>query len=212
MTNPDDLDDPERPSPAPRRVLGWHSIPGFFDFEDCYRDAVRFAPRGAALVEIGSFLGRSIAMLARYAIDTLRDDIKIYAVDPWGPWCPEEEPGRSVVLARGGTIFPAFLSLMHEHAPEELERITVLRMPSLEAAAFFRRPEAPRVSFAFIDAEHSYQHVLNDIDAWSKVVIPGGVLAGHDYTSEFPGVVQAVHERFGPETSRRGNSWWKVLP
>ena len=64
----------------------------------------------------------------------------------------------------------------------------------------------------FIDADHTYDSVLKDIRAWAPKVRPGGILAGHDYGWEFPGVVRAVQE-FAVATGWRlltsnGNVWF----
>ena len=71
---------------------------------------------------------------------------------------------------------------------------TRLQYHSVKAAEYFSTGELDAV---FIDADHSYESVLSDIDAWYPKVRSGGVLSGHDYTEEFfPGLVKAVRERF----------------
>lgn len=54
------------------------------------------------------------------------------------------------------------------------------------------------LDFVFIDASHDYESVKADIAAWTPKVKPGGMVLGHDWNPErFPGVIQAVTERFG---------------
>ena len=48
--------------------------------------------------------------------------------------------------------------------------------------------------FVYIDADHSYQSVKQDIHLWFPKVRSGGVICGHDYSSSWPGVMQAVDE------------------
>lgn len=48
--------------------------------------------------------------------------------------------------------------------------------------------------FAFLDGDHSYESAQLDIDAWAGKVRQGGLLAGHDYSPLYPGVVRAVNE------------------
>jgi cephalosporin hydroxylase len=84
----------------------------------------------------------------------------------------------------------------------------LLWMPSTEAAAFVVDGWA---DFVFIDAGHSYQAVLADIDAWQPKVRPGGWLGGHDHHPKFPGVIRAVGERFdGRLTLLPGNIWARM--
>lgn len=53
------------------------------------------------------------------------------------------------------------------------------------------------LDFVFIDADHRYAAVRDDIAAWSPKVRPGGWFGGHDYDRRFPGVIQAVNLAFG---------------
>jgi SAM-dependent methyltransferase len=54
-----------------------------------------------------------------------------------------------------------------------------IRQFSLDAVKTF----APgSLDFVYLDANHEFQHVVNDICEWSKVVRPGGIVAGHDFT------------------------------
>lgn len=70
----------------------------------------------------------------------------------------------------------------------------VIKKDSLEAVK-----DIPNESldFVFIDANHHYQTVRNDIREWSKKVRKGGIVSGHDYyifNSGNRGVVDAVDE------------------
>jgi cephalosporin hydroxylase len=52
-----------------------------------------------------------------------------------------------------------------------------------------------KFDLVFIDADHSYEAVKEDIAMYSRVIREGGTLSGHDYNPEgFPGVCQAVNE------------------
>src|SRR5690606_36128109 len=71
-----------------------------------------------------------------------------------------------------------------------------------------------KVDFAYIDARHEYEYVKSDMNAWWDLISDDGILAGHDYDSMHPGVMQAVDEF---EKSRRvqvyytpdhPNSWY----
>lgn len=84
----------------------------------------------------------------------------------------------------------AFDAVALRHKP----RLTLLEKRSLEAAAWL---EPASLDFVFIDADHSYQAVRDDIAAWRTRLKPGGWLCGHDYDPrKFPGVVAAVDDAF----------------
>jgi len=48
------------------------------------------------------------------------------------------------------------------------------------------------LDLVFIDGDHSYVAVREDIQAWRPFLRPGGILAGHDY--HLDSVITAVHE------------------
>ena len=54
----------------------------------------------------------------------------------------------------------------------------MFRCSSLDAAKCI--PDES-LDFVFIDGNHAYEYVVEDIAAWSKKVRPGGIVAGHDY-------------------------------
>ena len=55
------------------------------------------------------------------------------------------------------------------------------------------------VDLVFIDANHTYEHVKEDIEAWYPKIRDGGILSGHDFNGDFPGVEKAVREYFEPK-------------
>jgi hypothetical protein len=46
----------------------------------------------------------------------------------------------------------------------------------------------------YIDGNHSYEFIKEDIKTWWEKIPEGGVLAGHDYSSAWPDVKRAVDE------------------
>lgn len=52
----------------------------------------------------------------------------------------------------------------------------------------------PPIRLVYIDGDHSYAGVANDISAWWKFLPADGILAGHDYDPGHSGVMQAVNE------------------
>ena len=61
----------------------------------------------------------------------------------------------------------------------------------------FRSPDG-FFDFVFIDANHSYEAVREDVAAWAPKVRSGGIVSGHDYypgkSYKQCGVIQAVDE------------------
>lgn len=194
--------------------MSWQDIPGWYGFESTYRLAVDQARDGAVLVEVGVAFGRSLAHLARLVIDSGKR-VKIWGVDPfWDTWwhVPEQYPTHCTRPTWGGEFaqfgrdlggpFSAFVHCMRTHAPEELERVNVLRCTSADAAKIVGPTD-----LVMIDADHNYEAVVQDIALWKPHMLPGGILAGDDYSPEFPGVVRAVGEAFGGAAEIAGTTW-----
>ncbi len=75
-------------------------------------------------------------------------------------------------------------------------QVTIYRMPSTQAAALVPN----EIDLVFIDGNHEYAEVKQDIQSWLPKVRRGGLLAGHDYAPNIPmfsGVKAAVDEKFG---------------
>lgn len=197
--------------------MSWQDIPGWYDWQDIYARAVADAPRDrpSVMVEVGVAFGRSLAHLARLAIDSGKP-ITVYGVDPWvDDWNPDwskDETKRPTwgaehaewARAQGGP-FSAFIKMMQTHAPAELEFVKVVRARGVDLAAMLRHERTPHL--VWIDGDHRYEGVRADISAWDWV--EPRWLGGHDYTPDFVGVQRAVHEAFG-ELPRIGSSW--LLP
>ena len=190
--------------------MSWQEIPGWFDWSWLYDFAVERAPKNAVLVEVGVAFGRSLAYLARRAIDAKRDDLRIVGVDPWRDdwtapygWAEDSRPtwgSEHAAWARAqGGPFSAFVVSMREHAPQELERVEVVRGYSVDASCMIGMPW-----LAFLDGDHREAAVAADVEAWGEC----DVLAGHDYSTDFPGVIAAVDRSVGDVDVRPGGTTW----
>lgn len=94
----------------------------------------------------------------------------------------------------GGKVPQDQFDLLHEWIenvrlkPYE-DRVELIRKPSIVAANQFMRT----VDCVFIDADHRYDAVLQDLRAWyPKIKSKGGILCGDDYWMD--SVKKAVHE------------------
>lgn len=111
--------------------------------------------------------------------------LHLWMVDPWKPY-----EGNSVL----GNLDQAAFDRARSHAlwwtEHARERRFVLQESSQQAASRFAEAA---LDFVFIDANHLYEHVRNDLRAWWPKLRPGGLLTGHDYG-----------------TGRDAEGWWGV--
>lgn len=101
---------------------------------------------------------------------------------------------------------------------EKDKRISLVRLPSVVAAITF--PDES-LDFVFIDANHSYRAVLDDMDAWYPKVKSGGLFSGHDYCPDdtnWPNwnEVKSAVDRWSAERwipfEAKCDSWWMIKP
>jgi hypothetical protein len=175
---------------APTFIEGyWRSIPGWFDYQDIYDVAVEEAKDGAHFVEIGCWLGRSTCYLAE-AVAKSSKNISITVVDTF---CGVPDDELQLLLGRhGGSVDEAFRTNMNRSGLSTL--VDVIVEDSKIAHGRFAEGS---LDFVFIDGDHSYEGVRQDITNWLPKVRRGGTLAGHDYGNS-ESVRRAVDELLGP--------------
>lgn len=130
-----------------------------------------------AIVEIGSFMGRSTAFLA--AGSKLCGREKVVAVDHF-LGSAEHQAGQhfaNPTLIQTGTTFHRFQENMRRFNLDDY--VTPIRASSTEAASQWQGP----IRLLFIDGDHEYESIRHDFEAWSRFVVPHGLIALHDVSN-----------------------------
>lgn len=173
----------------------WFNYQNFYRYVSQRRDWNTF-------VEVGVWKGHSISFLASLLRD--REDVKIYAVDLFEDtykWEDEPELRKQVEF-----VYDIYNAVLDQSKTREM--ITDMKGLSWEMAENF---EEESVDFVFIDADHEYDSVKKDIEAWLPKIRKGGVISGHDYAAHASGVISAVNEKFeNPVTTPEG-VWYKEV-
>lgn len=153
--------------------------------------------------EIGvAYGGQSQYLLEQTHIETL------YSIDPYKHFTKNEYPDFLNFEQKVHDVL--FLKVM-----EKLEifgnRSILLRETSQDAV---KRFDDNSLDFVYIDANHTYEYVRDDLNRWSCKVRPGGLIAGDDYIN-WPGVSKAVREFTQAHRisfNVQGNKWWFIKP
>ena len=166
----------------------------WFDSPNVYKMLVENCRDDGKIVELGAWKGRSSAFLVVEAYNK-SPKIEVHIVDTWGgnPFDGSEDQSTDA--------YSKFISNMSLLA----RPYQAYRMTTNEAVGFFKDESLDAV---FIDADHSYEAVKMDIKNWMPKVRKGGILAGHDYSSAWSGVIRAVDEIF-PDSEKIEFCWVK---
>lgn len=171
-------------------------IPGWFDFSGFY-DFIASQYYSGVFVEIGTWKGLSITYLA----DKVKHKpIRIYGVDTFKGTAGEHDEDIDVI---NGTLFETYCKNITPYP-----NIVTIQKPSNEAYKDFSDHS---IDFVFIDADHHYEAVKEDINNWIHKVKKGGIISGHDYAYGGEcGVIPAVDELL-PDALKLGNVWYYKL-
>lgn len=140
-------------------------------------DLVRIIDTKKPVAELGVAEGLfSRDMLKNWGIP------KLYSVDAW---MTINQPGD-------GGFAQEWHDKNYENAVKLLsefgERSVILRGLTHKMVSFVSDNS---LGLLYIDADHSYNGVMRDLNAWYNKVSPGGVIAGHDFGDPSYGVKRA---------------------
>lgn len=173
------------------RIARWHVMAGVSLFHG-YRKGVE--------------LGVSAGRFTMFLCGTIHD-MEMIAVDRW-----ESQPNNTV---EGGQTY---MDWDHEASYRSFSdncerffpgRVKILRMDTSAAAPVV---EDESQDFVFIDADHSYEGCKRDIENWLPKVRRGGMLCGHDYSTDWPMVQKAVDERGWKFAVGPDHVWMYIKP
>jgi len=127
-------------------------------------------------VEVGTYSG-SFAITMSINVPKL----KLYCVDAW-----------STYAGLNDYTDAAYLDEIYRLARRRLgpyKGVEIVKKLSMDALEMF---EDESLDFVYIDANHEFPYVAEDIFFWSKKVKHGGIVSGHDYlkTPRKDGMVQ----------------------
>ena len=176
-------------------------LPRMRDHLPALRQLALLVQPGGLLVEIGSFAGESTRVF-------LEAGLRVHAIDPWdnaardrlheGAVDFQPEHRWHFDMAEAERAFDALLPLFPD-------RLAKRKGYDWE---FVDDYPAGSVDAVYIDSIHTRLETAAAIRRWRSKIKPGGVLAGHDFTKYFPGVVQAVEETLGkPQRVFADTSW-----
>lgn len=78
----------------------------------------------------------------------------------------------------GNKLLPIFNKRMHRHK----DNLLTIQSDTVSASKFF--PDN-YFDFIYIDADHKYEAVIQELNSWYCKLKPGGLFSGHDFLPDF---------------------------
>lgn len=187
----------------------WSEITGWFQWRSAQEEAVSHFGDGSRLIEVGSYLGRSLCSLGELAKESGKR-FSVIGVDTCLGSGVEgrkrKDYHRAAVVAGGGTL----AGTLHRNVIScgLADTVSLIVADSATAAGFFADRS---VAWVHLDARHERGALVADINAWLPKISSGGWLSGDDYDHEkWPEVVATIDETL-PEARPWSVKQWRML-
>lgn len=101
--------------------------------------------------------------------------LHLYSIDPWSSSAYER--GLSGVNEK-----QKYFDGIYKESKKRLAsyNCTIVRKDSMSALKNFKDNS---LDFVYIDANHDFVNITNDLHYWLKKIRPGGIMSGHDYAN-----------------------------
>lgn len=162
-------------------------------------------PADEAIVELGSFMGRSTAILALGASEG--HGAQVHAFDPWedGPEVDSSYAATAPTVAdyRLPETRAAFDAHMMRTGASE--QVTAHVCTAVEGAKAY---DGPAVGLLWVDALHDYDSVVADLKAWLPKMAKAAVVVLHDVGDPRYAVLEAAEAAFTRTKALREKWAW----
>lgn len=126
----------------------------------------------ALFQELGFKIGAEVGVEQGKYSETLckaNPEMKLYSIDPWAAYM------------RGSHVIPQ--KKLDRYYAEAVTRLALYNCEIIKRYSqdIVRKFKPGTLDFVYIDGNHEFEYVIEDIIKWSKVVRSGGIVSGHDY-------------------------------
>lgn len=175
-----------------------------------HREALGYWLNERGLTGTGVEVGSAFGQFASRVLSQWKGK-QLFMVDPW-----EKQPPNSYLEGTNDTApFEEWYQQCQKIAEND-NRAMLLKKLSVAAAVEF---PLGSLDWVYIDGNHSFGHVMQDLDAWHPKVKLGGLVGGHDFynNTEPPAYVEVekavmrwTKEHNVTFTVTPCTSWWFI--
>lgn len=180
-----------------RKVMGYVYLLFFYGDLVGYENLIKVLEKEETmklpgdLIEIGSFVGGGTRKLAKYV---LRFKKKIYAIDIFNPSADLTTCEKGISMADIYSNYLQKLCLTMFEAywfnVGKFSNVVTLCADSKK----IKLPKSQKFCFGFIDGNHSPEYIINDFYLVWNHLVPGGIVAFHDYRYNLPKVTETINK------------------
>jgi hypothetical protein len=179
------------------------NIKGFFNEShiQLFNAILNKAPDNGTWVEIGSFIGKSIAYIYCESLQRNKN-YEFHTIDPFLSH-PETESFYKLFKIDGNNLYEEFI----KNIEPIKNKINYYRNTSIEVSKKFKDES---VDVIYIDGAHDYESVQADIKYWYPKMKKNSIMAFDDYLSPHAGLKFAVDEFVSKEKLQLNPFGWTV--
>lgn len=142
---------------------------------DCSRDELP-----EFFKELGFKVGVEIGVLkGAFTEKFCKAGLKMYAIDPWRAFGGQGRTQK--IQSRQDFSYEHTCGVLAPYMQDGI--CAIVRKTSTDALKDFKNDS---LDFVYIDGDHTFPHIAEDIYEWSKKVRSGGIVSGHDYFNTIP--------------------------
>ena len=172
------------------------------------KDILYLVDKGTVGAEIGVWKANTSANFVKRGVKELHLvdawSVEVYkeGVGQTGEWGSYQKYLERYKQVTGGTTeehFKAYYDKTYNEVVKRFKQLEHVHVHRSSSDDWFAKQENNYFDWIYLDGDHSYEGVLNDLNSSRRVVKDGGIILGDDYAWPFqkhgkPGVTAAVDE------------------
>ena len=171
---------------------------------------VSHLPANSKIVEIGSRVGGS----AKIILDHAPKSASLYCIDAEWQYTKDDDSSMYLYMPNILKRFPEILNYnsTYSYAKELLSDYSNVTLIPAESPKDVQDWDK-MIDFVFEDSDHSNPTLHDNIKFWWGKLNNDGIMAGHDYSDQFPDVIYEANllaDQEGCELHVEGETWWVV--
>tara|TARA_Y100001938_G_C7962158_1_gene364870 strand:- start:55 stop:669 length:615 start_codon:yes stop_codon:yes gene_type:complete len=149
----------------------WFEIPGYFNYVEQYEMIAHYLPENGKFIELGCLLGKSTTFLAS-RLKELNKKLEFHVVDTFEGTAGEHDHMDN------------FYDKFMENCKEYIDEGWITKVHKGRTDEVYKQFDDNYFDGIMIDADHTYDAVMDDVINWMPKIKKSGVVLGDDWLLE----------------------------